>query len=133
MSPAPRLHGCGNGQRRRFRRILPGSSNGFSRSRGIGVEPDRERRIHRARYAAIARETAILSAQHLSRFDTPRRLASLVVFVREMEAILTDAAITMFDKMLGSIFRRADLAHQQHAVDRAKMLDASMRALLSMA
>jgi hypothetical protein len=43
--------------------------------KAIGVEPDRERRIHRARYPAIARETAILSAQHLHRFDYQRRLA----------------------------------------------------------
>jgi hypothetical protein len=61
------------------------------RSRG----PDRERRIYRARYAAIARETAILSAQHLYRFDEQRRLATLVVFAREMEVELTDAALTM--------------------------------------
>ena len=101
--------------------------------RKLGVGQDREQRIHRARYAAIARETAILSAQHLSRFDTPRRLAALVVFAREMEAILTDAAIVMFDKMLGSVFRRADQAHKEHMVDRAKTLDASTRALLGMA
>ena len=101
--------------------------------RKLGVGQDREQRIHRARYAAIARETAILSAQHLSQFDTSRRLAALVVFVREMEAILTDAAIVMFDKMLGSVFRRADQAHKEHMVDRAKTLDASTRALLGMA
>jgi TnpA family transposase len=101
--------------------------------RNLGIGPDREQRIHRARYAAIARETAILSAQHLSRFDTTRRLASLVVFAREMEAILTDAALVMFDKMLGSVFRRADQAHKQHVLNRAKTLDASTRALLGMA
>jgi hypothetical protein len=32
--------------------------------RNLGVGAGREQRIHRARYAAIARETAILSAQH---------------------------------------------------------------------
>jgi TnpA family transposase len=101
--------------------------------RKLGVGQDREQRIHRARYAAIARETAILSAQHLSRFDTSRRLAALVVFAHEMEAILTDAAIVMFDKMLGTVFRRADQAHKEHMVDRAKALDASTRALLGMA
>jgi len=41
--------------------------------RKLGVGADREKRIHRARYAAIARESAIVSAQHLSRFDTPRQ------------------------------------------------------------
>ena len=101
--------------------------------RNLGVGADREQRIYRARYAAIARETAILSAQHLSRFDAPRRLATLVVFAREMEATLTDAAIVMFDKMLGGVFRRADQTHKEHVVDRAKTLDASTRALLGMA
>ena len=101
--------------------------------RKLGVGADREKRIHRARYAAIARESAIVSAQHLSRFDTSRRLATLVVFAREMEAALTDAALAMFDKMLGSICRRADRAHKDNMVDRATTLDASTRALLGMA
>lgn len=101
--------------------------------RKLGVGPDRERLIHQARYAAIARETSILGAQHLSRFDAPRRLATLIVFAREMEAVLTDAALIMFDKMLGGVFRRADRAYKENVVDRAKMLDASARALLGMA
>ena len=101
--------------------------------RGLGVGSDREQRIHRARYAAIVKESAIASAQHLARFDTPRRLATLVVFAREMEAVLTDAALAMFDKMLGAVFRRADRAHKDNLVDRAKTLDASARVLLGMA
>jgi TnpA family transposase len=101
--------------------------------RSLGVGPDREQRIHRARYRAIAKETAILSAQHLSRFDTPRRLATLVVFAREMEVILTDAALVMFDKMLGGAYRRAERAYRENVVHRAKALDASARALLHMA
>ena len=101
--------------------------------RRLAVAPHREQRIYRARYRAIAKETSILSAQHLSRFDTPRRLATLVVFVREMEAVLTDAALVMFDKMLGGVFRRADRAYRENVVHRAKALDASTRALLQMA
>jgi Domain of unknown function (DUF4158) len=101
--------------------------------RKLRVGADREKRIHRARYTAIARESAIVSAQHLARFDAPRRLATLVVFAREVEAILTDAALAMFDKMLGSVFRRADRAHKDNVIDRAKTLDASARALLGMA
>ena len=101
--------------------------------KGIGVGPDRERRIHRARYAAIARETSILSAQHLHRFDDQRRLATLLVFVREMEAELADAALTMFDKMMGGVFCKADRQHKNNLVDRAKILDSSARALLGMA
>jgi hypothetical protein len=50
-----------------------------------------------------------------------------------MEAILTDAGIAMFDKILGSVFRRADYEHKEHMVDQAKALAASTRALLGMA
>ena len=50
-----------------------------------------------------------------------------------MEAILTDAALVMFDKMLGGVFRRADRAYRENVVHRAKALDASARALLQMA
>jgi TnpA family transposase len=101
--------------------------------RKLGVESDREKRTHRARYAAIAREIAILVPRDVSRFDTARRLATLVVFAREMEAVLTDVALTMFDKMLGGVFRRADRTYKENVVDRAKTLDASTRALLGMA
>ena len=101
--------------------------------RKLGVGADRETRVHRARYAAIAKEIAILVPRDISRFDAPRRLATLVVFAREMEAVLTDAALAMFDKMLGAVFRRADRAHKTNVVDRAKTLDASARALLGMA
>jgi Domain of unknown function (DUF4158) len=101
--------------------------------RKLGIEQDREQRIHRARYAAIARETAILSAQHLARFDAQRRLAALVVFAREMEAILIDGALGMFDKMLGAVFRRGERVHKDSVIDRAKLLDSSMHALIGMA
>jgi hypothetical protein len=101
--------------------------------RELGVGPDREKRIHRARYAAITREIAILVPRDISRVETPRRLAILVVFARDMEAVLTDAALAMFDKMLGAVFRRADRAYKDNVVDRAKTLDASARALLGMA
>ena len=40
---------------------------------------------------------------------------------------------SMFDKMLGGVFRRADREHKENVVDRAKTLDASTRALLGMA
>ncbi len=114
-------------------RNLAGVIERLQSIRKLGVGADREQRIHRARYAAIARETGILSAQHLSRFDTPRRLATLVVFARETEATFTDAAIVMFDKMMGGVFRRADRARKENVVDRAKTLDASTRALIGMA
>jgi hypothetical protein len=57
----------------------------------------------------------------------------LVVFAREMEAELTDAALTMFDKIMGGVFCKADRLHKDNLVNRAKMLDSSARTLLGMA
>lgn len=39
-----------------------------------------------------------------------------------MEAILTDAALSMFDKMLGAICRRADRARKENVVERARTI-----------
>jgi hypothetical protein len=47
-----------------------------------------------------------------------RRLATLAAFAREVEAILTGAALAMSAKLLGSVFRRADRAYKDNMVDR---------------
>lgn len=100
--------------------------------RVLGVGTDCEQRIHRARYAAIAREAALLSAQHLTRFDQHRRRATLVVLARELEASLTDSVLTVFDKLMAGVFRRAEREHQTESAQRAKTLDLPVRALLGM-
>jgi hypothetical protein len=74
----------------------------------LRIEPDWARRIHAARYAVIARVAGIVTAQHLRRLARRRRLATLIAFAIEMEAALTDAALVMVEKLVGSLFRRAD-------------------------
>ncbi|MGZ8975467.1 DUF4158 domain-containing protein, partial [Methylomagnum sp.] len=101
--------------------------------RALGIGADREQRIHRARYAAIAREAALLGAQHLTRFDERRRRATLVVLARELEASLTDGALAVFDRLMGGVFRRAERDHRAEGAQRAKTLDPPVRALLGMA
>jgi TnpA family transposase len=101
--------------------------------RSLTVEPDREQRIHRARYMAIVREVAIMDAQHLSRQDEARRLASLIVFARETEARLIDAALAMADKMVGQVFRSAEKSHKDHLAERARVLKKTSRTLLKLA
>ena len=112
---------------------LAGTVERLEAVRRIGLEPDRQRRIHQARYAAFVREAALVTAQHLNEASSERRLALLTALVLEQEASLTDAGIIMFDKMLGSMFRRADHEHRERMVDRAKALDAATRTLLPMA
>ena len=99
----------------------------LDRVRALGIEPDRARRIHGARYAVIARVAGIVTAQHLRRLERRRRLATLVAFAIEMEAALTDAALVMVEKMVGSLFRRADRTRSERLLGTARLLKDTAR------
>jgi hypothetical protein len=96
--------------------------------RSLGIEPDRARRIHGARYAVIVRIAGIVTAQHLRRLERRRRLATLVAFAIEMEAALTDAALVMVEKLVGSLFRRADRTRSERLLGQARLLKETARA-----
>ena len=91
-------------------------------TRGLGIEPERARTIHANRYVVMAREAAIMGAQHLSRLDEVRRTATLCAFAIEMEVALTDAAVFMMEKMIGSLFRRAARSRSDRLVEEAGRL-----------
>ncbi|MBS0503142.1 MAG: Tn3 family transposase [Proteobacteria bacterium] len=91
-------------------------------TRSLAIEPNRARTIHANRYAVMAREAAIMSAQHLSRLDEVRRIATLCAFALEMEVALTDAAVFMMEKMIGSMFRRAARTRSDRLVEEAGRL-----------
>ena len=95
--------------------------------RALGIEPERARRIHASRYGVMAREAAIMSAQHLGRLDRPRRLAILVAFAIEVEVALTDGAILLFEKMVGALFRRAANTRSERTLEDAKRLRETAR------
>ncbi len=95
--------------------------------RALGVQSDRAQRVTVSRYGVIAREAAIMSAQHLARLERRRRLATLVAFAVETEVALTDAAVGMVEKMVGSLFRRAERTRSERLMDDAKLLKETAR------
>nr|WP_262503793.1 hypothetical protein [Sphingosinithalassobacter sp. CS137] len=62
-----------------------------------------------------------MTAQHLSRLEDRRRLATLVAFAIEMEVALTDAAILMVEKLVGAMFRRADRTRSERLIEQARL------------
>jgi hypothetical protein len=90
--------------------------------RPIGLADDRRKAIHANRYGMLAREAKITHARQLLRFSSERRLGTLAAFVIERQATLTDLAIEMFDRMLGSARRRAETSHKARLVDQAESL-----------
>lgn len=99
----------------------------LDRVRSLGIELERARRIHGARYAVIARVAGLVTAQHLRRLERRRRLATLVAFAIEMEAALTDAALVMVEKLVGSLFRRADRTRSDRLLGTARLLKDTAR------
>ncbi len=101
---------------------LKGIIDRLDKVRAVGIESDRLRRIHAARYTVIARTAGIVTTQHVRRLDHRRQLATLIAFVIEMEATLTDAAVIMVEKMIGSLFRRADRTRSDRLLGQARLL-----------
>ena len=62
---------------------------------------------HRPRLAQMAREGVRLTAQAFQQMGVARRHAMLVTTLRELEATLTDAAISMFGSLVGRANLRA--------------------------
>ncbi len=69
--------------------------------RAIGVHPDFAREVHQTRLVRLAREGARYSPQFLQRFSPERRYATLVAFLLETSANLTDEAIELHDRLIG--------------------------------
>ena len=75
--------------------------------RKIGISPDVAGRIHADRYRQYVREGRASPAYMIERYIPSRRRATLAAFLLDLEERLTDSALEMVDKLIGSIFTRA--------------------------
>jgi hypothetical protein len=76
--------------------------------RGIGIAPGRGHLVHQARLAQLAREAGRTTVQHVAGYERQRRHATLVATSLSVAASLTDAAIDLFDRLVGAMFRKAE-------------------------
>ena len=74
--------------------------------RAIAIDPAVTKAIHERRFEQYAREGAVAPAFLLSGYGVGRRRATMVAQLIELEARLSDAAVDVFDKMVGSLFAR---------------------------
>ena len=75
--------------------------------RSIGVTAEIAGMVHEHRFRQFVREGAVAPAFLLSDYSARRRRATLVASLIDLETRLSDAAIEMFDKLVGSLFTRA--------------------------
>jgi len=74
--------------------------------RAFGIDPLTATRVHPDRLARLAREGRLSPSYLMDRYTTARRRATIVAMLLDLEARLTDAAIEMADKLIGSTFTR---------------------------
>jgi len=76
--------------------------------RGIGIASGRGHLVHQARLTQLAREADRTTVQHVAGYERQRRHATLVAISLGVAASLTDAAIDLFDRLIGAMFRKAE-------------------------
>ncbi len=87
-----------------FKEVLEGLT--FVRS--LGLPGDVGKKVHHNRLSRLAGEGAKTTPQHLRRFDPLRRRATLVAYLSERAAELSDIALEMHDRMIGALMNRAE-------------------------
>jgi hypothetical protein len=76
--------------------------------RSIGIDPARGHRVHQVRLAQLAREAGRTTAQHIAGYERQRRYTTLVAITLDLSATRTDQAIDLFDRLVGTMFRKAE-------------------------
>jgi TnpA family transposase len=74
--------------------------------RALAIDPAISEAIHERRFEQYAREGAVAPAFLLSGYSVGRRRATVVAQLIFLESRLSDAAVDIFDKMVGSLFAK---------------------------
>ncbi len=77
------------------------------------------------RLQALARQAATVRAQALARMPQDRRLATLVAFVRLLDATAQDDALDVFDQLISALLTNADRAGDQRRSHDLRAFDAA--------
>ena len=75
--------------------------------RALSLPPDLGHDIHPARLSKFAREGAVAPAHLLSDFGERRQIATLAAQMSEINIVLTDASIALFERLTGQLFTRS--------------------------
>ena len=79
--------------------------------RAIGIDAARGHRVHQTRLAQLAREAGQTTAQHIAGYERQRRHATLIAITLELGVTLTDQAIDLFERLVGTMFSKAETRH----------------------
>jgi TnpA family transposase len=95
--------------------------------RSFGLAPLLARRVHANRLRRLAHEGEQYTPQFLERFDPLRRYATLVAYLLDMTATLTDTALEMHDHIMGLLFKQGQKKQLAHFELRGKAINEKVR------
>ena len=95
--------------------------------RAIGIDPQVGRAIPEFRFAQFVREGNVAPAFLLSDYSENRRRATLTAAAIDLETKLGDAAIQMFDRLIGGMFTRARRGRERRYQDSIHSVGQLMR------
>jgi TnpA family transposase len=88
--------------------------------RSFGLDPQRRARIHPDRWAQLVREGAVTPSWLADDFNAGRRHTLIAAQMIELTSKLTDAAITMFCRLLARLFTKSKARQDQRHLDARK-------------
>lgn len=95
--------------------------------RELDLPIDLDKAIHQNRLLKLAREGRQMTVQDLNKFEPNRRYATLIALILETQATIIDEIIELHDRMIGSLFNRAKLKHEQQFQQSGKAINQKLR------
>jgi hypothetical protein len=97
--------------------------------RAVGLDPNWAEGVHPERFRKLAREGARFTTQHLRALSALRRRATLAATVLDTITRLTDDGVSLFDRAVGRMFRRAEVREQDALLRNARVINDKVRLL----
>ena len=99
--------------------------------RALGIERDRQRNIPKVAFDRLAAESVRMTVQHVRDLAGIRRHATLVAAATSIETNLTDTTLLMFDKLMGSLARKAERRTANNSLTTLRQAHGNLRTLAS--
>jgi TnpA family transposase len=95
--------------------------------RACGLDPGLLLHVHTNRLRRLAHEGEQYTPQFLERFDPLRRYATLVAYLLDLSATLTDTALQMHDHIMGLLFKQGQKKQLATFAERGKAINEKVR------
>jgi hypothetical protein len=95
--------------------------------RNFGLSAEIGRKVHQNRLLQLAREGGQTAVYQLKEYEADRRHATLVALMIETAATLTDEALDLHDRLIGSFFTKSKDKYERTFAEQGKAINDKVR------